>query len=80
MYYVYLIKSIRFPDQCYVGFTANIKERLKAHDYGKSIHTAKYIPWILHAYFSFVSKAKAIEFEKYLKSHSGRAFSKNHFW
>ena len=47
MYYVYLIKSINFPDQTYVGYTADLKERLKVHNSGRSPHTAKYKPWDL---------------------------------
>ena len=31
------------------------------------------------SYFAFAGEAKAREFERYLKSHSGRAFSKRHF-
>jgi hypothetical protein len=29
--------------------------------------------------FAFTEKEKALAFEKYLKSHSGRAFAKKHF-
>lgn len=80
MHYVYLIKSELFSDQTYVGYTANIGDRLFDHNSGKSAHTAKYKPWILHAYFAFPNKSKALNFEKYLKSHSGRAFAQKHFW
>ena len=40
----------------------------------------KYKPWVLHVYFAFHEKDKALEFETYLKSHSGRAFAKKRFW
>jgi hypothetical protein len=43
---------------------------------GKSAHTAKFKPWKLVWYCAFPDKLKALAFEKYLKSHSGRAFSK----
>ncbi len=75
MYYVYLIKSINFPDQVYVGFTTDLKERLKTHNSGGSVHTAKYKPWTLQTYIAFSTKTQALEFETYLKSHSGRAFA-----
>jgi putative endonuclease len=75
MYFVYLIQSINFPDQIYVGYTTRIEERLDKHNFGGSVHTAKYKPWELILYLGFKSKSKAIEFEKYLKSGSGRAFA-----
>lgn len=80
MYYVYLIKSINFPEIFYVGFTTNISQRLETHNSGGSIHTAKCRPWELIMYLSFVDASKAKEFEKYLKSQSGRAFAKKRFW
>jgi predicted GIY-YIG superfamily endonuclease len=34
------------------------------------------MPWILVWYCAFPDKQRALAFEAYLKSHSGRAFSK----
>ena len=79
MYYVYILKSIPYPNKTYTGYTTNLKQRFIDHNYGKSIHTIKYKPWKLYAYFAFSEKSKAIKFEKYLKSGSGRTFSKKHF-
>ncbi len=78
MWYIYIIRSINFPDQEYVGATANLKQRIPDHNAGKSTHTAKFKPWKLIWYCAFPGKYKALEFEKYLKSHSGRAFAKKH--
>ncbi len=47
MYYVYLIRSINFPDQTYIGFSEDLKQRIADHNAGKSTHTAKYAPWKL---------------------------------
>jgi predicted GIY-YIG superfamily endonuclease len=80
MYYVYLIKSITFPETLYVGYTTNLEQRLETHNSGGSIHTAKYRPWQLVMYLSFAEQSKAKEFEEYLKSQSGRAFAKKRFW
>jgi putative endonuclease len=74
MYYVYIIKSIRFPEIIYVGFTSNVSFRLKTHNNGGSIYTKEYKPWELLFNCCFSDKLKAIAFEKYLKSHSGKAF------
>ena len=76
MWYVYIIRSQVFSNQEYVGATANLKQRLTDHNSGKSAHTAKFMPWALIWYCAFHDKYKALEFEKYLKSHSGRAFAK----
>ncbi len=74
MYYVYIIQSINNSDKIYVGCTENIDKRLSNHNSGTTDHTAKYKPWKLIMYLAFDSEIKAVEFEKYLKSHSGRAF------
>jgi len=44
MWYVYIIRSLAFPEQEYTGSSADIKQRLKDHNAGKSTHTAKYGP------------------------------------
>lgn len=80
MIYVYLIKSINFPDQRYVGHTDNLKERLETHNSGGSIYTKQYRPWHLVTFLGFDDKLKATAFEKYLKSGAGRAFAKKRLW
>ena len=80
MFYVYLIKSISFPEQKYIGVTDDLRQRLKQHNAGYSYHTSKYKPWKLINYVAFSSKSAAVEFEKYLKTGSGQAFSNRHLW
>lgn len=79
MYYVYIIKSVRFPNKRYTGFTTNIKKRLEYHNNLLSKHTAKFRPWKLETCIIFTDKTKAQNFELYLKSGSGRAFTKKRF-
>jgi putative endonuclease len=74
MFYVYVICSISHPKRYYIGFTENIDQRVKEHNEGKSLHTAKYGPWELAVYLAVPSKTKALDLERYLKSGSGRAF------
>ena len=76
MWYVYILRSDNFPDQEYTGATEDLKVRLAYHNAGKSAHTAKYRPWTLLWYSAFPDKFRALEFERYLKSNSGRAFAK----
>ena len=80
MFYVYLIQSKLFPDQKYIGYTVNLKERLNKHNEGGSPHTAKYKPWKLVMYLAFVDHDAAFAFEKYLKSGSGGAFAQKRLW
>src|SRR5215471_16882700 len=47
MWYVYIIRSIEFPDQEYIGATEDPKQRLSDHNAGRSPHTAKFRPWKL---------------------------------
>ena len=80
MFYVYLIRSEEHPEQRYIGFTTNLKDRIATHNAGGSVHTAKFKPWVLIAYHAFADKRKEQEFEHYLKTGSGRAFANKHFW
>ena len=79
MHYVYLLKSRSHPSEQYLGSTGDLLKRLREHNEGHSVHTAKFRPWTLIAYIAFPDKKTAIAFEKYLKSSSGRAFIKRHF-
>lgn len=78
-FYVYILQSTMSSDRYYIGFTTDLHRRLSEHNLGQSPHTAKYLPWRIQTAIAFTDKDKALEFEKYLKSHSGRAFAKKHF-
>jgi len=77
-YYVYILTSENDPSCHYTGFTEDLDKRLKAHNIGKIPHTKKYKPWYFETVIAFRSREKAMTFEKYLKSHSGRSFSSKH--
>lgn len=80
MHYVYLIRSINHPDRTYIGFTGDLRDRMKAHNAGGSKHTAKYAPWEIVSYHAFTDERQAREFEYYLKTGSGQAFAKRRLW
>ena len=80
MHYVYLIRSIKNPNQIYIGNTVNLKQRLETHNSGGSSYTMPHKPWELVMFLGFKDKLKATAFEKYLKSGSGGAFAKKRFW
>ena len=76
MFFVYILESESEPSRYYTGFTEDIERRLQDHNAGRVPHTAKYAPWRYKSYPAFADKASALAFERYLKSHSGRAFAK----
>jgi predicted GIY-YIG superfamily endonuclease len=80
LHYVYLIESIAFPRERYVGLSADLKTRLIDHNAGKSAHTSKFKPWRLVTYLAFSDRTKAEEFERYIKSGSGHAFARRRLW
>ena len=59
MKYVYLLESLSVPAQRYVGITANLNERLQAHNAGASSYTSKYRPWKVVTYLCFQDDRRA---------------------
>ena len=78
-HYVYILQSQPDPDRFYTGHTDNLDERLKVHNQGKCKDTSKCTPWKIKTAIDFTDKQKALDFERYLKTSSGRAFAKRHF-
>ena len=76
MYYVY---SLKCKNGYYIGCTEDLKDRLERHKKGNVPATKDRLPVKLTIYFAFSNKYTAFNFEKYLKSGSGRAFMKKHF-
>ena len=75
MHYVY---SLKCKDGYYIGCTDNLKERLGRHQKGQVPATKERLPIKIDFYIAIKNKYKAFEFEKYLKSGSGRAFINKH--
>jgi len=80
MFYTYLIRSLKFPSERYIGHTSDLKQRIVEHNSGKCEHTAKFVPWNLCVYVAFTDLDSARRFERYLKSGSGCAFANRHLW
>ena len=78
--YVYILVSEHSESRHYVGITSDLKSRLKKHNEGGCPHTAKFKPWRIETAIAFTDKQKAIAFEAYLKSGSGREFTRRHLW
>jgi predicted GIY-YIG superfamily endonuclease len=77
--FVYVLRSTVQPARYYIGLTADVCSRLAVHNSGGSHHTAPLRPWRLVVSVEFTSATSAAQFERYLKSGSGRAFAKRHF-
>ncbi|MCL4374711.1 GIY-YIG nuclease family protein [Patescibacteria group bacterium] len=76
MYYVYII--ICKDKKTYLGCCDNLKKRLTRHEKGYVSATKDRLPVKLISYFAFSNRYTAFNFEKYLKTGSGRAFMKRH--
>jgi predicted GIY-YIG superfamily endonuclease len=77
-HYVYILQSLSYPNQIYTGITSDLKKRLAEHNAGRVPHTSKFTPWEIRTAIAFKSKERAVAFERYLKSGSGRAFLHRH--
>jgi predicted GIY-YIG superfamily endonuclease len=80
VYYTYILESKSKAYERYIGHTTDLKQRLSDHNAGKCSHTSKYMPWKLKLYVAFETFKQAQKFEIYLKTGSGHAFAKRHFW
>jgi putative endonuclease len=75
---VYVLKNYDNPPRFYTGVTADLRNRLEAHNAGRCSHTAKHRPWRVDIVVKFGDEARALKFEKYLKSGSGIEFARRH--
>ena len=76
MKYVYILQSELDSEHYYSGITDNVEARLVKHNSGAVKHMAKFRPSRVKTYIAFSDTAKAVEFEKYLKTGSGCTFVK----
>jgi putative endonuclease len=77
-HYVYTLQSVTHPAEHYTGQTKNLTQRLREHNSGKVPHTSKFVSRAIRSVTAFRQKERAIAFERYLKSGSGRAFLHRH--
>ena len=67
-YYVYMLKSIEKKTVTYVGYTYDIKKRIKLHNLGKGAKFTRGRKWKLIYKEKFNSKKEAISREYYIKN------------
>jgi predicted GIY-YIG superfamily endonuclease len=77
MFFVYILRCS--DGLTYTGCTENLEERIDRHQKGQVLATKGRLPIQLVFYCAFQDKYKAFDFERYLKSGSGRAFMQKRF-
>lgn len=71
MWTVYILKCA--DTKFYIRCTSDLEDRLRRHQAGEVPATRSRLPLNLVTYIVFSEKQKAYDFEKYLKTGSGRA-------
>ncbi len=69
-FYTYILQSIKHQD-LYVGYTTDLKERLKKHNSGSNVSTKSHRPWFLIFYEAYRNEKDAKRREKYFKTSQG---------
>lgn len=75
-YYVYVLLSMK-DDKFYIGFTGDLKKRIREHNEGKSFATKCRRPFELIFYEAYRNKYDALRREKYFKSNKGKTTLKS---
>ncbi|PJE67702.1 excinuclease ABC subunit C [Candidatus Shapirobacteria bacterium CG10_big_fil_rev_8_21_14_0_10_40_9] len=71
MFYVYVLQSLK-DKKLYIGFTTDLRKRLKDHNAGGSKSTSPRRPLMLIFYEAYISEKDARRREKYLKTTKGK--------
>ncbi|MBI4281750.1 GIY-YIG nuclease family protein [Candidatus Uhrbacteria bacterium] len=70
-YYTYVLLSLK-DYKFYIGFSADLVQRVKDHQRGNNTSTAKRLPLVLIFYEAFLSKEDALRREAYFKTNKGK--------
>lgn len=70
-YYVYILQS-KNNNSFYIGYTSDLRKRLKEHNSGKNSATRPFKPYKLIYYEAYLDRIDAKRREIYLKSGYGR--------
>ena len=57
-FYVYILQSEGDEDRFYTGLTDDLRKRLRNHNAGRVLHTAKWRPWPLKAYIALSDRVR----------------------
>ena len=70
MYYTYVLQMSN--NECYIGYTENLKRRFIEHKSGGNHTTSRHLPVILIFYEAFINKKDAKRREQYFKTSKGK--------
>lgn len=75
MFYTYILQSKK-NSQLYVGYTSDLKRRIREHNQGLNFSTKKYMPWEIIYYEACIEESDTKRREKYLKTTQGNRLIK----
>ena len=78
-WYVYVLRSAK-DQKFYIGSTNDLQRRVKEHQQGKNVSTAKRLPMELLYFEGHRSKEDAIRREKYFKTTKGKVTLRQMLW
>ncbi|MDZ4822593.1 MAG: GIY-YIG nuclease family protein [Flavobacteriales bacterium] len=78
MFITYIIQSEK-DRSYYVGHSANLNDRLKRHNEGRSLSTKSKRPFIVVFTKEFATRQEAVAFELQLKSYKSSIYLKEKF-
>lgn len=70
-FYVYILQSLK-NESFYIGYSTDLKNRVKQHNNGESQSTKPFRPYKLIFYEAFLNEKDAKNREEYLKGGYGR--------
>ena len=70
MYYVYIIENVENTKEHYVGYTSNLKKRIKEHNSEDNKGYTRDKKWRLVYYEAYLDKSIAYKREQRIKRHS----------
>ncbi|SDI31435.1 GIY-YIG nuclease family protein [Winogradskyella thalassocola] len=73
MYTTYILYS-KSKNRFYVGHSADLKDRLKRHNTGRSKSTKSGFPWTVVYTKEFTTKSEAYQYEMYVKKQKSSEF------
>ena len=69
MFYVYILQSNK-NKELYIGYTSDLRKRIKEHNQGLNFSTKRYMPWKI-IYYDTVKKNPMLCGEKIFKNNTG---------
>jgi len=74
MFYNYVLQSVK--NNIYIGYTTDLRARLKEHNHGRNKSTKRFMPWKLIYYEACLDEKDAKRRERYLKTTQGQRLLK----